>query len=206
MTLALARAGADIILVQRSSSPQNTETFDKVSALGRKVQIVEADLGDKEQIRGLCKKVTGGREEGGLGEVVDIVVNCGGIQRRTPAENFPDEDWEEVRPFPFRLCLSHTPALPTLTTQYHPCYPPLPRRQVLQVNLSTVFTISRDFGRHMLSTRGGVSGEEVPPQASSADYEGRGRGKIINVASLLSYQGESLPRGIWNRSEEGRLI
>lgn len=119
MTLALARAGADIILVQRSSSPQNTETFDKVSALGRKVQIVEADLGDKEQIRGLCKKVTGGREEGGLGEVVDIVVNCGGIQRRTPAENFPDEDWEEVRPFPFRLCLSHTSALPMLTTQYH---------------------------------------------------------------------------------------
>jgi 2-deoxy-D-gluconate 3-dehydrogenase len=32
-----------------------------------------------------------------MGLVVDIVVNCGGIQRRTPAENFPDEDWEEVR-------------------------------------------------------------------------------------------------------------
>jgi 2-deoxy-D-gluconate 3-dehydrogenase len=96
MTLALAQAGADIVLVQRASSSPNYETRDQVKALGRRVEVVECDLADKTQVRGLCKKVTGSESEGGMGLVVDIVVNCGGIQRRTPAENFPDEDWEEV--------------------------------------------------------------------------------------------------------------
>jgi len=41
----------------------------------------------------------------------------------------------------------------------------------------------------MLSTRGGISGQPVPSSSTSPDYEGRGRGKIINVGSLLNYQG-----------------
>jgi 2-deoxy-D-gluconate 3-dehydrogenase len=40
----------------------------------------------------------------------------------------------------------------------------------------------------MLESRGGVSGEgDVAPGA--ADANPRGRGKIINVASLVSFQG-----------------
>lgn len=73
---------------------------------------------------------------------------------RTPAENFPDQDWDEV----------------------------------LQVNLSTCFTLARDAGRHMLESRGGVAGEEPKP-AGAGDSNPRGRGKIVNVASLVSYQG-----------------
>ena len=46
--------------------------------------------------------------------------------------------------------------------------------QVLQVNLTTVFTLCRDVGAHMLEHR--------------PDSAGR-RGAIINVASLLSFQG-----------------
>lgn len=45
--------------------------------------------------------------------------------------------------------------------------------EVLQVNLSTVFTLCRDFGAYML-TRATKSGH---------------RGSIINVASLVSFQG-----------------
>jgi 2-deoxy-D-gluconate 3-dehydrogenase len=58
----------------------------------------------------------------------------------------------------------------------------------MQVNLNSVFTLSRDVGKHMLESRGGVSGEESKPEGA-ADANPRGRGKIINVASLLSYQG-----------------
>lgn len=58
----------------------------------------------------------------------------------------------------------------------------------MQVNLNSVFTLSRDIGRHMLESRGGVAGEEAKPEGA-ADSNPRGRGKIINVASLLSYQG-----------------
>lgn len=50
-------------------------------------------------------------------------------------------------------------------------------QEVLQVNLNTVWTLARDVGRHMLERRG--------TEESSA----LGRGKIINIASLLSFQG-----------------
>ena len=46
--------------------------------------------------------------------------------------------------------------------------------QVLQVNLTSIFTMCRDVGAHML--------QQTP------DASGR-RGSIINVASLLSFQG-----------------
>ena len=87
----------------------------------------------------------------------------GGIQRRTPAENFPDEDWTEV----------------------------------LQVNLSTVFTISRDAGRHMLESRGGVNGGAAV-EAGAADKNPRGKGSIINVASLVSFQGKPPRRAVYS--------
>ncbi len=41
-------------------------------------------------------RVTANEGDGGLGIVVDILVNCGGIQRRHACEDFPDEDWNEV--------------------------------------------------------------------------------------------------------------
>ena len=68
MALALARAGADVLLVQRST--ENTKTHDQIKALGRKVEIVVCDLADKVQVGGLIAKVV---EEG---HVLDIVVNC----------------------------------------------------------------------------------------------------------------------------------
>lgn len=46
--------------------------------------------------------------------------------------------------------------------------------EVLQVNLSTVFTLCRDVGAHMLTLTPSSSGH---------------RGSIINIASLLSFQG-----------------
>jgi len=134
LALALASAGADLILIQRNL--ENQDTADQARKIGRNVTIVECDLTDKVQVGAIVQKITGE-----MGLVVDILVNCGGIQRRAPAETFTDENWSEV----------------------------------LQVNLNAVWTLSRDCGAHMLKTRG--VGSTNP------------RGKIINVASLLSYQG-----------------
>lgn len=58
----------------------------------------------------------------------------------------------------------------------------------MQVNLNAVWTLSRDVGRHMLASRGGIAGEEPKPEGAG-DANPRGRGKIVNVASLISYQG-----------------
>jgi len=132
MTLALARAGADIILVQRDASNQNTR--NKVLSIGRKAIIYEADLSSQSSVSELIPQITKD------GYRIDILLNCAGIQRRHPSEKFPDADWNEV----------------------------------LQVNLTTVFTLCRDVGAHMLTR--------------AADSHGR-RGSIINIASLLSFQG-----------------
>lgn len=88
LALALAEAGADVVLIQRDTS--NTSTRDEIRALGRKATIVAADLAEREQLRGLVKKIiTDGHD-------ISILVNCGGIQRRHLAHEFPDEDWDEV--------------------------------------------------------------------------------------------------------------
>ena len=55
---------------------------------------------------------------------------------------------------------------------------------VLQVNLHSCFILSRDAGRHMLETRGGVSGEGGHVQHGTSEWKSRSRGKIINVGSF----------------------
>jgi hypothetical protein len=89
MAIALAEAGSDIVLIQRDDS--NTTTRDEIRALGRNASIYTADLAHRDQIKGLVKAVLAD------GHDISILINCGGIQRRHPADQFPDEDWDEVR-------------------------------------------------------------------------------------------------------------
>jgi len=89
--LALAQAGASICLVQRESQIQNLETFNFIKALGSKVEIVHCDLGDLDAVKGVFKKaldVMGGQ--------IHCLVNCAGIQRRSPAVDFSESDWDDV--------------------------------------------------------------------------------------------------------------
>lgn len=88
LAIALAEAGSDVVLIQRDFS--NTTTKQAIEELGRKATIYQADLGNRDQLRGLVKKVLDD------GHDIDILVNCGGIQRRHPAHEFPDSDWNEV--------------------------------------------------------------------------------------------------------------
>ncbi|KZF19853.1 NAD(P)-binding protein [Xylona heveae TC161] len=132
MTVALAEVGADIILVQRDTT--NTQTKELVEKAGRKAIIYCADLSSRDEVKKVVPMIIKD------GYQIDVLLNCGGIQRRHPSAEFPDDDWDEV----------------------------------LQVNLTSVFTLCREVGAHMLSR--------------SSDVHGR-RGSIINVASLLSFQG-----------------
>ena len=103
--------------------------------MGRKATIYTADLSLHSSVLALVPKI--------LCDVsrIDILLNCGGIQRRHPSHEFPDADWNEV----------------------------------LQVNLTAVFTLCRDVGAHMLTN-------------SPSTVTGK-RGSIVNIASLLSFQG-----------------
>ncbi|KAJ5872812.1 Glucose/ribitol dehydrogenase [Penicillium soppii] len=135
MAFALAEAGADIILVQRDDT--NTSTKDEIiNRLGRKAWIHVAELGDRKAVKNIVPALTS------QGLKPQILVNCAGIQRRHPSEQFPDEDWDEV----------------------------------LEVNLSSVFALCREFGAYLLAR-------------DASEFPSGRRGSIINVASLLTFQG-----------------
>lgn len=132
IAIGLAENGADVVLVQRDKS--NLKTKQSIEKLGRKAYVVAADLSKKEEVQKVVSEALS------LVPRIHILVNCAGIQRRGPAEEFTDQDWEDV----------------------------------IQVNLTTTWTISRDAGAHMLK--------------QEPDHTGC-RGKIINIGSVCCFQG-----------------
>ncbi|KAG6377474.1 hypothetical protein JVT61DRAFT_15281 [Boletus reticuloceps] len=92
--IALAEAGASICLAQReppSGGQPNTATADAIRAVGGKAEIVHCDLADLNAVRELFPKaleVMGGN--------IHILVNCAGIQRRSPSVSFSEKDWDDV--------------------------------------------------------------------------------------------------------------
>ncbi|CAN8100054.1 unnamed protein product [Discula destructiva] len=100
VAVALAEAGADIILVQRDTSNQTTKTA--IEALNRKAHIYTADLASPADVASLVPRILAD------GHQLRILINCAGIQRRHPSEAFPDADFAEVLQVnlhtPFTLC------------------------------------------------------------------------------------------------------
>lgn len=88
VAIALAEAGADILLVQRNTTA--TETQKAIEALGRKAIIYTADLGSAEDVAKLVPKVLSD------GHQIRILINCAGIQIRHACEVFPDDDFNKV--------------------------------------------------------------------------------------------------------------
>ncbi|WP_147804726.1 SDR family oxidoreductase [Alkalicoccus halolimnae] len=125
IALALAEAGADLALVQRSD---NQETKEQVEKLGVKCEIILCDLNESEEVKKVIPQVV---EKMGT---VDILVNNAGLQKRHPAVEFPEADWDEV----------------------------------LNVQLKAVWLLCQGAGKVMTEKK---------------------KGKIINIASLLSFQG-----------------
>ena len=87
IAVALAEAGADMVLVGRS---EPTDTVSAIKALGRKVVSISADLTDPSLAAGIIKDAT---EKLGA---PDILVNNAGTIRRADAVDFSEEDWDDV--------------------------------------------------------------------------------------------------------------
>jgi 2-deoxy-D-gluconate 3-dehydrogenase len=87
MSLGLAEAGADLVLVDYMIS---TETAEEIKAIGRKAITIIADLMNISPIQSIVDQTirTFGK--------VDILVNNAGIIRRTPAIEFSEKDWDDV--------------------------------------------------------------------------------------------------------------
>ena len=130
IALALAEAGADIAAVGRSRAD---ETAEKVRALGRRCELVSADLSSIEPVADVVDTVVDK-----LGRL-DILVNNAGIIRREDALQFSEEDWDAV----------------------------------MDTNLKSLFFLCQAAARHMT---------QWAAQESA-------RGKIVNIASMLTFQG-----------------
>ncbi|MBZ9535820.1 2-dehydro-3-deoxy-D-gluconate 5-dehydrogenase KduD [Cytobacillus oceanisediminis] len=126
MAYGLAKAGADIAIVQRSL--EETEIASNIRTLGRKCKTFSYDLSNTDNMKRLVDVIQLEFRQ------IDILVNNAGVQRRSPAVDFSEEDWDVV----------------------------------MQVNAKSVFFLCQAAGREMLK---------------------QGKGKIINIASLLSFQG-----------------
>lgn len=88
VAIGLAEAGADIILVQRDTTA--TDTKEAIEKLGRKASVYTADLSSPASVGTLVPKILAD------GHKIRILVNCAGIQRRHPCEEFPDQDFNDV--------------------------------------------------------------------------------------------------------------
>ena len=87
--IALAEAGADIALLDRS---RPEETIAQVASLGRRVHSIGCDLATASPERLHAAVAEAAEVLGG----VDILVNNAGMIRRSPAAEHPAADWDEV--------------------------------------------------------------------------------------------------------------
>ncbi|WNO54818.1 2-dehydro-3-deoxy-D-gluconate 5-dehydrogenase KduD [Stakelama saccharophila] len=87
IALALAEAGADIAAVGRTPAE---ETVAKARELGRRAEMVSADLSTIEPVARVVDEAV--EKLGGC----DILVNNAGIIRRNDSLDFTEEDWDAV--------------------------------------------------------------------------------------------------------------
>ena len=125
VAIALAEAGAHIAAVSRGANPELEKT---VLGLGRRYLHLACDLVEREQTRKVIPRIIEN-----MGDI-HILVNNSGMVRQTPAEAFPEGDWDKT----------------------------------LEINLTAPFLLSQAAGRMMLV---------------------KGRGKIINILSIMAFQG-----------------
>jgi 2-dehydro-3-deoxy-D-gluconate 5-dehydrogenase len=87
IAIALARAGADIVVAGRTAPD---ETATAVKAEGRQFLAIDVDLSDTSHAEGVIRQALT------RGMAVDILVNNAGIIRRAEALDFTEADWDAV--------------------------------------------------------------------------------------------------------------
>ena len=128
MAEGLMEAGAEVVIW--GSSEKVNDVAKEFQDRGFACHGVTANLTDRASLRaGFARSLEM------LGGKIDILVNCAGIQRRHPSEEFPMEDWDAV----------------------------------LEVNLTAPFELCQLAGRQFIRQNS--------------------RGKIVNIASMLSFFG-----------------
>ncbi len=89
MSLALAQAGAHVVLLARNRQGLEN-TCQQITKVGGSCEVIVADITDRSTISMVINSIV--NKHGKL----DVLVNNAGIIRRAPAVEFADEDWQAV--------------------------------------------------------------------------------------------------------------
>ncbi len=89
LTLALARAGGDVIASGRRQEPID-QTADEVERLGRRSLRLASDVTDRASLERLLAAALAS-----FGKV-DILINCAGKLKRAPTLDFRESDWDDI--------------------------------------------------------------------------------------------------------------
>jgi len=90
MALAIAEAGADVVLVGRNEESLQ-QTADDIRSLGRSAVPISADMGEPAECEAVCRRAL---EEQGP---IDILINnVGGRRIDVPTESFPLDQWQQI--------------------------------------------------------------------------------------------------------------
>ncbi len=88
--LALAQAGANVVVNGRSQMQKAEEVAHQIEAMGRKALAVQADVSKSEDVDRLVSQTVGA-----LGKV-DILFNNAGIGEFAPLEEHSEEMWQRT--------------------------------------------------------------------------------------------------------------
>jgi 3-oxoacyl-[acyl-carrier protein] reductase/pteridine reductase len=90
IALALAQAGADVVLTYRSSQAEAVETVREIESLGRRALAVECDVRSEASVRSAVAAAVGrfGR--------LDLVVNNAAVFESAPLDSLTLEQWDAV--------------------------------------------------------------------------------------------------------------
>lgn len=89
ISVGLAEAGADVVACSRRSDAVE-KTALEIERCGRRSLRVEADVADRKSLVAAREAVLAG-----LGRV-DILINCAGIIKRTPALDLGEDEWDSI--------------------------------------------------------------------------------------------------------------
>ncbi|MBI4891536.1 MAG: 3-oxoacyl-ACP reductase FabG [Acidobacteria bacterium] len=144
ISLALAEAGASVVVNYRARAAEAEEVTDAIRAMGRPCLCVQADVSTSAGVDQLARAV-----ESGLGPV-EILVNNAGIARPQPVEEITPADWHEIIAVNLTSCFLLTQAvLPSMRQ----------RRWGRIINLSSVAAqLGGVIGPHYAASKAGLHG------------------------------------------------
>lgn len=90
MALAIADAGADVVLVGRDEDSLQRTTAD-ICELGRKAVFLKADVGNADDCQAVCDEALAKH-----GPIDILINNVGGRRQNIPTEEMPLETWREL--------------------------------------------------------------------------------------------------------------